>query len=269
MDVTFALVSDIHFGPEASFDGKVRKLTAHAPRLLAGFVERMNRDIRPDLVVNLGDDIEDESRTLDLERYREVVATLARCDAEVRHVAGNHDLVNLREDDLRDAWKHAGPLHYAFETGGVRFVVLQTRETKGVAVRLDDAQLAWLEADLARSTLPVVVLMHHPASDLELASSRWFSRAPHLARVAERKRLRRILAASGKVVAVFNGHVHWNHFDLCDRIPFVTVQSLVENLDDDAPGRPAAAHAVVRLTDERLLVEVSGQDPARYQIELR
>ena len=87
-------------------------------------------------------------------------------------------------------------------------------------------------------------------------------------KIVERRRLRRILEASGKVVAVFNGHLHWNHFDLSGGIPYITVQSLIENLDDDAPGRPAAAHAVCRLSDERLLVEIEGNDPARYQIEL-
>ena len=45
--------------------------------------------------------------------------------------------------------------------------------------------------------------------------------------------------------AVFNGHLHWNHLDVIAGIPYVTVQSLIENLDDDAPGRAAAAHAVV------------------------
>ena len=28
MDLTFALVTDLHFGPEARYDGKLRKLTA-------------------------------------------------------------------------------------------------------------------------------------------------------------------------------------------------------------------------------------------------
>jgi hypothetical protein len=112
-------------------------------------------------------------------------------------------------------------------------------------------------------------MMHHTASEQDVTHNRWFYRAPHLCKVVERRRLRRILEDSQKVVAVFNGHMHWNHFDLCGGIPYVTVQSLIENLDEDAPGRPAAAHAVCRLSDNRMLVEVHGNDPARYQIELR
>jgi hypothetical protein len=44
---------------------------------------------------------------------------------------------------------------------------------------------------------------------------------------------------------------------------------LVENLDDDAPGRAAAAHAVVDLDERRLVVRVAGAEPVRYQVELK
>ena len=63
--------SDLHFGKEAGFDGKLRKLTTEAPRLTRAFVDRMNDVVHPDLVFNLGDDIEDESREADLARYRD------------------------------------------------------------------------------------------------------------------------------------------------------------------------------------------------------
>ena len=69
------------------------------------------------------------------------------------------------------------------------------------------------------------------------------------------------------VRAVFNGHLHWNHLDVIDGIPYVTLQSLIENVDEDAPGRAAAAHAVVRLSPGRIVVEVEGAERARYQID--
>ena len=76
-----------------------------------------------------------------------------------------------------------------------------------------------------------------------------------------------MFSESGRVVAVFNGHLHWNHLDLIDGLPFITLQSLIENLDDDAPGRPAAAHAVVRLGKRRIVVEIEGAERARYQFD--
>ena len=73
----------------------------------------------------------------------------------------------------------------------------------------------------------------------------------------------------GDVRAVFNGHLHWNHLDVIAGIPYVTVQSLIENLDDDAPGRPAAAHALVRVSKKRIVVEIEGAERCRYQFERR
>lgn len=263
----FALISDVHLGPPARFGGKLRKLSGDAPALVRAFVERMNTLDAPDLVVNLGDVIEDESRELDRARYGEFVALLSGLHAPVLHVAGNHDRVGLTDDDLRALWRHGGPLHYSREVGGVHFCVLATEETKDVAVRLPAEQLAWLERDLSAARAPAVVLMHHPASEQRLEGNRWFERAPHICRVAERRELRRVIEASGKVLAVFNGHAHWNHLDVIAGIPYVTLQSLVENLDDDAPGRAANAFAVCDLDERRLVVNVFGEEPARYQLE--
>ena len=50
MDLTLGFVTDIHFGPEARFEGKLRKLSAHAPELLERFVAKMNHEVRPDAI---------------------------------------------------------------------------------------------------------------------------------------------------------------------------------------------------------------------------
>ena len=264
----FALISDVHFGPPAYHDGKLRKLSHEANKLTRAFVERMNDVIKPDLVVNLGDVIEDENRVADLANYEKFVRILDELEAPVLHVAGNHDFIHLGERDLARLWRHEGELFYSRDVCGVHFSVLHTLETKDVCVRLPDEQLEWLRADLAAAMAPVVVLMHHPASEMVLEGNRWFEHAPHICRVAERRKLRELLQASRKVVAVFNGHVHWNHLDVIAGIPYITLQSLIENLDDDAPGRVAAAYAVCDLDDRRLVVNVFGAEQARYQLEL-
>lgn len=265
----FALITDVHFGPPAYFAGKLRKLSHQSGALCRAFVRTTNERDRPDLVVNLGDVIEDSNRERDLAHYAEFMNVAGDLEAPLLHVAGNHDTINLTEQDLRGLWRHSGPLHYSRRVAGVDFVVLHTQETKDVAVHLPDEQLAWLAEELTRVRWPCVVLMHHPASELVLTGNRWFERAPHICRVAERRKLREILRASGKVIAVFNGHVHWNHCDVIDGIPYVTLQSLIENLDDDAPGRPARASALCELDAQRLLIEIRGEEPARYQLELR
>jgi 3',5'-cyclic-AMP phosphodiesterase len=268
VSLTLGFVTDLHFGPAAYHDGKLRKLTHHAPELTREVVRIMNEEIRPDLLVNLGDDIEDEGREADLLRYGECQNLLRGAKAELVNVAGNHDTIHLTRDDLARIWRHEGPLFYSFDRGGFHLVVLHTLERKDLEVRIPHAQLEWLTADLARTSLPTLVLMHHSASEQELDDSFWFKGLAHLALVKERAELRAILQASGKVRAVFNGHLHRNHLDVIAGIPYVTVQSLIENLDEDAPGRPAAAHAVATVTESRIVVRVLGNDPARYQFDL-
>ena len=266
-DLTIGLVTDLHFGPEARWQGKLRKLTHQAGDLARGFVRAMNEAVKPDLVVNLGDDIEDESREADLERYGQCQSILRTAHAPLVNVAGNHDIIHMNREDLSHFWQRTGPLYYSFDQAGWHFVVLHTIEKQDVEVRVPETQLEWLRADLAAGTAPAIVLMHHSASEQDVEDSRWWPGRAHMALVKERAEVRRALEESRRVRAVFNGHLHWNHLDVIAGIPYVTVQSLIENLQEDAPGMAAAAHAVVRLSDRRMNVTVHGNDPARYQFE--
>lgn len=264
----FALISDVHFGEPVRHEGKLRKLTHEAETLVADFVARMRATHRPELVVNLGDVIEDENHELDFARYQRFVSLVEQAAPRTIHVAGNHDQVHLSDDDLRRLWRREGELHYSLDHGGYHLAVLRTIEYRDVAIRLPDEQIAWLEADLASTSLPSLVFMHHPASEMVLEGNRWFERAPHVCRVAERRKLRSVIEAAGNVLAVFNGHVHWNHCDFIRGIPYFTLQSLIENVDEDAPGRAAAAYAVCDIDAHRLTVNVHGVEPVRYQVEL-
>jgi 3',5'-cyclic AMP phosphodiesterase CpdA len=219
-------------------------------------------------VVNLGDDIEDESRAADLARYGECQSILKKAGVPVVNVAGNHDTVNLAPRDLLAVWGREGELYYSFDQGGFHFTVLHTVEEPGGDIHVREPEFAWLERDLESTRLPTVVLMHHSASEQDFDDSFWFRGRANRALVQERRELRALFETSKKVVCVFNGHVHRNHFDVIRGIPYVTIQSLIENVEEDAPGRASRAHAVVRLDEKRIVVRVHGEDPARYQIEL-
>jgi 3',5'-cyclic AMP phosphodiesterase CpdA len=264
----FALISDVHLGPPASHQGKLRKLTHLSEELIAAFVKRMRDEVQPDLIINLGDVLEDESPERDRERYGKFVSMLREAGKPVLHVAGNHDTIHLTPAQLCGLWGDTPEPVYSRDVDGVHFAVLRTIEHRGERIELPEEQIRWLEQDLAATNLPSIVLMHHPASEMRLEGNRWFEKRPQLCRVVERRALRQVIEESKKVIAVFNGHVHWNHFDVIAGIPYVTLQSLIENLDDDAPGRVAAAHAVCELDDRRLVINVYGAEQLRYQVEL-
>lgn len=265
MEFVFAAVTDVHFGQRVLFKGKLRKLSDQAPQLARSFVARMNAQVHPDLVVALGDLIEDESPQADAQRFRTCVDALLQAEAPVRFVAGNHDTINLPDQAVSQAWGTPGPLHYSFDMGPLHFAVLRTVERKDVDVSVPEQQLQWLEHDLAATSRKTIVMMHHSVADQDLRGNRWFEDAGHVALARNRRDVRQLLAASGKVQLVINGHLHWNHVDVHDGIPYVTVQSLIENVEDDAPGRAAEAAAVVRVRDKSILVEVDGAAPTRYE----
>ena len=265
MNLRFGLISDIHLGPPATFGGRLRKLSHQAETLVQSFV-RAAEEARLDLIINLGDVVEDSSPSEDRERYQRLMDLLAKVGCPVLHVAGNHDCVNL-EPQLAKLWSTPS-LYYSYQLDGCSFFVLHSQETKDTAVHLPESQLAWLRGELGRCEYPAIVLIHHPVSDMNLDGNRWFEQAPHICRVAERRALRKVLEDSGKVVAVINGHAHWNHLDLIAGIPYITLQSLIENVEEDAPGRAAAAWGIGTLDDKVLHLVVHGEHPVRYQIEL-
>jgi 3',5'-cyclic AMP phosphodiesterase CpdA len=261
-----AFVTDTHFGPQGFHEGKLRKLTQHAARLTREFVTAMNEREKPDFVVNLGDVIEDQGPSEDARNYREFVDILSALDAPLLHVAGNHDQVHLSRDALATLWSRTGELHYARDLGDLRALVLRTDHTDR-DVRLEAAQIDWLGNQLEQASRPCLVLIHHPLCEMDVSDNVWFRNQPNICRVAERRRIRSLLEASGKVVAVFNGHVHWNYLSVIAGIGYVTVQSLTENVEDDAPGRPAGAYAVADFVGRQVSVRVMGAEPAHYRLE--
>ncbi|MFW5740449.1 MAG: metallophosphoesterase family protein, partial [Myxococcota bacterium] len=190
---------------------------------------------------------------------------LSGLQAPVRHVVGNHDTIHQSDDMIREAWGHDGELFYSFDAGGYHFAVLRTIERAHVDTRIDPEQIEWLRADLAQRRLPSVVAMHHAAAEQDLRGNPWFEQAPHIALVNGRAALRGVIAESGRVVLVLNGHLHWSHVGIHDGVPYVTVQSLTENLEDDAPGRVASAWAVAELGEGGLVVRTEGGAPNVFQ----
>ena len=102
------------------------------------------------------------------------------CTVPVEHCLGNHDILGwcrskaeltgdepdfgyaraLAELKLAARWR-------SFDRNGWHFIVLSSVEPDpndecGYTARLNPEQLAWLEADLAKNTLPTVVVSHIP-----------------------------------------------------------------------------------------------------------
>ena len=268
----FAAITDLHFGRAAPYRGVDRKLTGHAPALTAAFVDDMNQRVRPDFVVVLGDVIEDESPSADVDNFTKATDILSGLDMPVHYVFGNHDLVHLTHDQLLGVSGETA-LNSSVDVDGWHLVRRHSTVSftphggSGTGYRLRGEvapeDLAWLDRDLAAASGPALVFTHFAPADLNLASQFWFDRSPDMAMLANRAEVRDVLE-SHDVAMAMNGHVHWNNHTVHNGISYITIQSLVENTAND--GEPAGAWALVEAGATHLEVTVNGRDPARYRV---
>lgn len=254
----FAILADIHFGPECYYKGVLRKMNRDVKIYLDEFVRKMNSNVKPEFVVCLGDLIEDDNETDDKENIAYIVKALAKSECPVYYIAGNHELKNISENELVKLF-HQKSLYYSFDSGGFHFIILFSKELDDRTSLITDEQIAWLEKDLDKTSKKSIVFVHHGLADQDLQGNPWFEGRPENCLVANRKEIRNIFFASKKVIAVFSGHLHWDKQDIHDQISYFTIQSLVENEEDK--GIASETHAIVNIVGDKIDVEVKGNYP--------
>jgi len=201
-------------------------------------------DQAPDFVAHLGDLI-DSGSDLDQEmkNLTTVEAVLDTLACERHYVLGNHCVDGLTKDEFLE---HTAldAAHYAFERGGIRFVVLDSCfRSDGEAYgrhnfewtdpNIPADQVHWLEEALGRNDDPVIVLAHQRLDDAGQYSVR---NAPEV---------REALEASGKVLAVFQGHSHRPDYQQINGIHYCTQVAMIEG-----PGPDSSAYAMLEVFDD-------------------
>lgn len=257
----FAILTDIHLGPEGHYKGVLRKMNKDVKIFLDGFVVEMNNNVKPEFVVVLGDLVEDDDETNDKNNIDYIVKLLKKLECPVYYVAGNHDLKNISEDELSNLFNQNN-LYYSFDSGSFHFIVLFSRVSKDRGIWIPDEQKTWLQKDINKADKKCVVFVHHGLADQDLTGNPWFEGKPEKCLIANRKEIRNIFSASNKIIGVFNSHLHWDKQDIHDDIPYFTIQSLTENEDDK--GIASETHAVVNIDNAKIKVEIKGNYSKKF-----
>lgn len=116
------------------------------------------------------------------------------------HVVGNHDNLTVKYANTDMLGGPDG--YYSFDKNGYHIIVLFNADDRTGVWQLGATQTAWLQADLAASTLPEIVFSHVP---LLQNWSNW--KYPGIA-AQDASTVRAILEADGGVIAAFSGHTH-------------------------------------------------------------
>lgn len=227
--VRFGVVTDIHYADIVSPDDRAYR---ESDAKLAECARVMNEE-RAAFLVELGDFKDQdtppqEARTLGF--LRKIEAVMAGFQGPRYHVIGNHDVDSLSKAQFLQETVNSGiappSTHYTFTSGGVRLVVLDADHKADGAdfdrgnfawtdTNIDPPQVAWLAKTLADSAEPVIVLVHQQLDGT----------GPYYVKNAAD--VRQAIEASGKVIAVFQGHRHEGAYTVINGIPYLTFQALV------------------------------------------
>ena len=193
---------------------------------------------QPDVIVHTGDIVHNGRP----DEYARAVATLAGARAPVYVMVGNKD----NRAKLRAAFSACGYLaanpgfvSYAIEDYPVRLIALDTlnpASSKGdfCAARVSNL----IDMIDAETTKPIAVFTHHPPFEVMVGPNRI-----HFDSWDIMSGLRRALQHSGRVVAVFSGHVHRAATGHVGSIPATVMTSIATTLRKgdypaEAEGRP-------------------------------
>ena len=249
-----ALITDIHHGHNTNY--KHLKGEEYVNLFGAEFKDASKKLIsifdQSDLVVNLGDLIHDEDKEQDIHTYGEAVSFF-NSNSRVEHVIGNHDLRNLTMKDLIEI-VHRDKEYFSFDLKCFHHIVLGgTRKEPRGPHYIEEEQLKWLENDLNTTDLPTFIYCHYPLDNQDLSENYYFKSRPDGGSIANKGFVRPILERSGKVKAVFNGHLHFYHQEVIKGITYCTVPSFSEN---NGVNRPNHQFALVEVTNEGLNIEI-------------
>jgi predicted phosphodiesterase len=255
-----AIISDIHFAgaPAGQFD--VRPV-------VEDFVEWANR-VDCDLLLDLGDRIDDIDHTADLENATALARIFELFKGPRIHLLGNHDVVNLTGEDHRQLFGRL-PGHQPIDLGELRLLAWEP------SVRLDrqhgfppaGQELDWLATTLESDDRPAIIVSHIPVSGAAMTGNYYFENNPDLATYPDHVEIRHAVEQTGRAALWLSGHVHWNSSSNVAGIRHLTVQSASETYTTMPD--PACTYALLEIQQSTARLEVFGRDTMLLEMPFR
>jgi len=192
----------------------------------------------PDVIIHTGDIVHNGRP----DEYAQAAATLAGARAPVYVMVGNKDnRANLREAFSECGYLASNPdfVAYAINDYPVRLIALDTLSSSSNKGDFCQERVKnFIDMIDAEPTKPIAVFTHHPPFEVMVGPERFHFESQKIL-----SGLCRALQHSGRVVAVFSGHVHRAATGHVGSIPATVMTSIATTLRKgeypaDAEGRP-------------------------------
>ena len=231
----FGIVTDCHY---ANADAAGTRFYRQSLDKLSECVALMNAE-KVDFLIELGDFKDQDKPPVEkktLSYLQAVERVFQGFHGPTYHVLGNHDLDSISKRQFLAGIDNTNidpsRSYYSFDFNALHFIVLDANfKTGGSAydhgnfdwtdANIPPDELAWLNRDLSETSGPVIVFTHQL---LDGTGSVYINNAAEV---------RHILQASGKVLAVFQGHHHSGSYTQIAGIHYYTLKALVEGSGPD------------------------------------
>ncbi len=260
------IFSDLHYAPEIPVNNGSeigRKLVEKSLPIFENLLYKINNEIKPDIVFNLGDVIEDfNDKEKDKQNYSFILNKLKQLNCPFYSATGNHDLRSM--DSREELEELMGYEHSTFslDFNGYHFIVLglelnnnQSNVFGGIlkANRVSKEDLIWLENDLKHNKLPCIIFSHYSVASDDMKGNYWFGRGnAERGVLGNSKEIKDILKKDKNLIAVFSGHQHWTKFHIEDGVNYYVIGSLSENINNN--GIPDGVYFEVDLKDKNITI---------------
>ena len=217
------LVTDLHYADKES---KIGRYYRESLAKLAEAAKQFDKET-PDLVVELGDLI-DAADSAEVEKgyLRRIAKAFAATPGQHHYVLGNHCVYSLTKPEFLEIVGQRSSF-YSFDANGYHSVVLDAcfradgqpygrKNFQWTDSNIPPSEAEWLQADLARTSHKTIVFVHQR---LDVEPPVGVKNAPEI---------RKILEASGKVLAVLQGHHHQNDYKEIGGVHYCTLMAMVE-----------------------------------------
>ena len=207
------LFSDLHYFAgdiDKAIFNTSEKLVKYALPILDKLIEKANEEAGADIVINLGDTIQDTTEhDKDIEALKFVFERLKKFSCPCYSILGNHDLKmmdSVSEVEAIMGYESTYSLdlanyHLVFLTTEVRSELGTERGGCYKAQYLSEKSIKWLEEDLKQNMLPALIFTHYALAEDD-------SRNDECMFMKNRAEVKKILREDENVKAVFSGHQH-------------------------------------------------------------
>jgi len=253
--IKILIIADIHYGEDSNYPkhkggGYVNSFGSQFEKFLPKIHSLIKES---DLIINLGDLISEVDASFDLENYKKALKLL-EVGKPVKHILGNHDVRHLTREKLVEVIGEKNP-YYSFDLSGYHHIVLDSfKNLRNEPCRITEEQISWLKEDLNKTKLSTIVYCHYPLDNQSIDNNYYFAGKPERAFIENKQEVRKIFELSGRVLAVFSGHLHFFHEEKINNIKYITAPSFSENNGNHKP-KTECLNVELKNKEVRILVK--------------